>query len=251
MGRRQAARCCVRHCQVTNTATIFILADTNAGGSNLTAPGVASIRVYSIRYRQKCWLKRKRLDYIIAVMSWAQFILPAAIGAVGSFLIAFVTLRFQRKKELRELNSKFETDLKEWKLRFAELSAKDRAAAHAAAQQVAIGLLAVNSGHSDPDDHYVSREKVFVPKDVMITIGGSSDAFVHVEGDGISRTHAIINSRGDRVFIQDVSTIGTRVNGTVLVEDEVELLDGDKILVGSTEILFVALHSPSSRVAEK
>ena len=72
-------------------------------------------------------------------MPWFEIVIPAAIAAVTSFVVAILTLQLQYTKDLRELRFRVEDDVNAWKLKFAELSAKDTKGARAAAQQMAVG----------------------------------------------------------------------------------------------------------------
>jgi two-component system cell cycle response regulator len=67
-------------------------------------------------------------------------------------------------------------------------------------------------------------------------IGRSQDADIMIADDGISREHIEIMGEHARVTVRDLgSTNGTFHNGHKV--DEVELVDGDKISIGSTTIL--------------
>jgi diguanylate cyclase (GGDEF)-like protein len=72
-------------------------------------------------------------------------------------------------------------------------------------------------------------------------IGRGQKAQVRLVDDGISREHAEVVVRGDKVLLRDLgSTNGTFCNGLKI--DDKELADGDKILVGSTTILKFTYH---------
>src|SRR4051794_10792983 len=72
-------------------------------------------------------------------------------------------------------------------------------------------------------------------------IGRGQKAQVRLLDDGISREHAQVVVEGNRIFLQDLgSTNGTFCNG--LKVDRRELVDSDKILVGSTTILKFTYH---------
>ena len=69
-----------------------------------------------------------------------------------------------------------------------------------------------------------------------VVIGRGQKAQIRLFDDGISREHAQIVIDGNQIVLQDLgSTNGTFCNG--LKVDRRELVDGDKILVGSTTIL--------------
>ena len=72
-------------------------------------------------------------------------------------------------------------------------------------------------------------------------IGRGQKAQIRLFDDGISREHAQILIEGNQIILQDLgSTNGTFCNG--LKVDRRELVDGDKILVGSTTILKFTYH---------
>jgi diguanylate cyclase (GGDEF)-like protein len=74
-----------------------------------------------------------------------------------------------------------------------------------------------------------------------VVIGRGQKAQIRLFDDGISREHAQIVIEGNQIILQDLgSTTGTFCNG--LKVDRRELVDGDKILVGSTTILKFTYH---------
>jgi two-component system cell cycle response regulator len=74
-----------------------------------------------------------------------------------------------------------------------------------------------------------------------VVIGRGQKAQIRLFDDGISREHAQIVLEGNQIILQDLgSTNGTFCNG--LKVDRRELVDGDKILVGSTTILKFTYH---------
>jgi diguanylate cyclase (GGDEF)-like protein len=67
-------------------------------------------------------------------------------------------------------------------------------------------------------------------------IGRSQDADIRIADDGISREHVEVAGEHAHLTVRDLgSTNGTFHNGRKV--DEVELVDGDKISIGSTTIL--------------
>jgi two-component system cell cycle response regulator len=82
-------------------------------------------------------------------------------------------------------------------------------------------------------------------------IGRGQRAQVRLLDDGISREHAQLVIINDRVVLQDLgSTNGTYCNG-LKVEANKELVDGDKILVGSTTILKFTYHDNLDEIFQK
>jgi two-component system cell cycle response regulator len=81
-------------------------------------------------------------------------------------------------------------------------------------------------------------------------IGRGGKAQVRLLDDGISREHAQVVVEGDKIVLQDLgSTNGTFCNG--LKVDRRELVDGDKILVGSTTILKFTYHDNLDEIFQK
>jgi two-component system cell cycle response regulator len=82
-------------------------------------------------------------------------------------------------------------------------------------------------------------------------IGRGQRAQIRLLDDGISREHAQLVILNDRVVLQDLgSTNGTYCNG-LKVEANKELVDGDKILVGSTTILKFTYHDNLDEIFQK
>ena len=82
-------------------------------------------------------------------------------------------------------------------------------------------------------------------------IGRGQKAQIRLLDDGISREHAQLVILNDRVVLQDLgSTNGTYCNG-LKVEANKELVDGDKILVGSTTILKFTYHDNLDEIFQK
>src|SRR6185295_6334483 len=82
-------------------------------------------------------------------------------------------------------------------------------------------------------------------------IGRGQKAQIRLLDDGISREHAQLVLINDRIVLQDLgSTNGTYCNG-LKVEANKELVDGDKILVGSTTILKFTYHDNLDEIFQK
>jgi len=72
-----------------------------------------------------------------------------------------------------------------------------------------------------------------------LTIGRLPDCAIVLTDGNVSRRHAEVRRRDDRIVIVDLgSTNGTKVNGTGVKEQE--LADGDEIKLGSTVLRFEA-----------
>src|ERR1700733_6895246 len=81
-------------------------------------------------------------------------------------------------------------------------------------------------------------------------IGRGQRAQVRLLDDGISREHPQTCLEGNHILLEDLgSTNGTFCNG--LKVDRKELVDGDKILVGSTTILKFTYHDNLDEIFQK
>ena len=81
-------------------------------------------------------------------------------------------------------------------------------------------------------------------------IGRGQKAQIRLFDDGISREHAQLVVEGNAIVLQDLgSTNGTFCNG--LKVDRRELVDGDRILVGSTTILKFTYHDNLDEMFQK
>ncbi len=73
-----------------------------------------------------------------------------------------------------------------------------------------------------------------------LSIGRSADADVRIDDRYASGIHARIFSRDGRTYIEDMSsTNGTQLNDATL-SGEAELIDGDVVRIGDTELRFEA-----------
>lgn len=87
----------------------------------------------------------------------------------------------------------------------------------------------------------VSRGEMFKLDGPRSVIGRSPQAQIRLSDDGVSREHAAIALVGDTVVLDDLgSTNGTFCNGVRVASRE--LVDGDKIMIGSTTILKFTYH---------
>ena len=73
----------------------------------------------------------------------------------------------------------------------------------------------------------------------LIGCGTASD--VYLSDGAVSREHAWIERRGEGYFVRDnASTLGTRVNGTVIrAGEEHRLAAGDRVSLGPVDLLFL------------
>src|SRR5258705_1476808 len=82
-----------------------------------------------------------------------------------------------------------------------------------------------------------------------LTLGRTDAADVVINDNGLSRIHASINRDGERMWVIDEgSTNGTLVNGTLVPATGLVLSDGDELEVGQTAVV-VALKQPVSVLA--
>ena len=92
--------------------------------------------------------------------------------------------------------------------------------------------------------------EIFDVGEKRVVIGRGQDQDIILADDRSSRSHVALEVRGDTAFVIDLgSSNGTFVNGE-LVMGELELREGDVLLVGSTEIQY-GEASPWSRVQSK
>src|SRR6185295_15097020 len=102
--------------------------------------------------------------------------------------------------------------------------------------------LVVLAGASVGEMYKVEGDKVI--------IGRGQKAHIRLFDDGISREHAQILIEGNQIILQDLgSTNGTFCNG--LKVDRRELVDGDKILVGSTTMIKFTYHDNLDEMFQK
>jgi hypothetical protein len=93
------------------------------------------------------------------------------------------------------------------------------------------------------------------PKQVPIkgdrlSIGRDATADLVIADEGLSRLHASIHREGDRVWILDErSTNGSYVNGTLVPPAGTPLADGDEILIGHHTTLRVQIRKASAVTA--
>ncbi len=94
-----------------------------------------------------------------------------------------------------------------------------------------------------------SRSETFSVSDLPLMIGRGTDKNVVLKDDRVSRAHARIELRGEKVFIVDQgSSNGTFVNESLVSEQE--LKPGDVIRLGSTRIGFAVAEAGVSPEAE-
>ena len=88
--------------------------------------------------------------------------------------------------------------------------------------------LVVLAGVSAGEMYKITAEKTM--------IGRGAHVSLRITDDGVSREHCQLVREGERIVLVDLgSTTGTYCNGARV--DRRELVDGDKIMVGSTTIL--------------
>ena len=81
-------------------------------------------------------------------------------------------------------------------------------------------------------------------------LGRSSDCHVTIEDPLVSRHHARIVLEGDRAVVYDLSSRnGVKVNGAS-VKDPVELKDGDRLRIGTQELVFCRVEAAPNASAK-
>lgn len=82
-------------------------------------------------------------------------------------------------------------------------------------------------------------------------LGRSSDCHVTIEDPLVSRHHARIVLEGDRAVVYDLnSRNGVKVNGAA-VKDPVELKDGDRLRIGTQELVFCRVEAAPAQASAK
>lgn len=77
----------------------------------------------------------------------------------------------------------------------------------------------------------------------VVTIGRDEQNSLMIPDPAVSRAHCRLETRGGTVLLSDLnSTNGTWVNGRRVQHEE--LTDGDRLLVGRTELVFRSLRAP-------
>ena len=116
--------------------------------------------------------------------------------------------------------------------------------------QVDDGTTPLNSSYSPNADLSQKRatmtrlrtgEERVINKDIFLIGKNATQVdFVITDNTTISRTHATISRKGGRFFLKDNHSLnGTYVNGDIVQEhDEIELLNGTKILLSDEEFIF-------------
>jgi two-component system, cell cycle response regulator len=77
--------------------------------------------------------------------------------------------------------------------------------------------------------------------DPQLTLGRGREADVRLQGDGISRKHALVRIEGESVVLEDLgSTNGSFINGERVMQQL--LNEGDKVQIGTSVILKFTYH---------
>lgn len=83
-----------------------------------------------------------------------------------------------------------------------------------------------------------STQKITLPAK-PVTIGKAPECELPIQDGAISRRHAQIEKRADKVFIKDLNSLnGTFVNDRKIGDQDFELKDGDKLRLGRAKIEF-------------
>src|SRR3954465_2507565 len=82
------------------------------------------------------------------------------------------------------------------------------------------------------------------------TIGRSEDATVRLEGDLVSRHHAIISVHEGALRVEDSSSNGTLVGGTVLRRGTFDTTFGTPIVVGEFVVVIVPAERADAGVGD-
>lgn len=121
-------------------------------------------------------------------------------------------------------------------LAYAVLAAPRRRAIAAASEDLGGARLALELELHDRDGSRRLHSEA-----PSILIGRSPSAAIKLSDPTVSRLHARIERRGAHAYVEDLgSRNGTLLNGTQLAHES-PLSPGDRVRVGSTEIVFVGL----------
>jgi len=94
-----------------------------------------------------------------------------------------------------------------------------------------------------PDGGQVERTPI---QSVPFSIGRIDTADLQIDSGRVSREHAVVVKQGRSYRLRDLgSTNGTQVNGKAI--DEVELQDGDVVVIADQEFVFVAAGAGEAR----
>ncbi len=77
----------------------------------------------------------------------------------------------------------------------------------------------------------------------LTTIGRLEDRDIQLTDITVSRKHCVLEFKGGKFILRNESTQGTRVNGELVQERELQ--DGDEIEMGGTVVKFLTVRSPS------
>lgn len=90
------------------------------------------------------------------------------------------------------------------------------------------------------DDGIYKGGEFDLPDGATISIGRDYKSVnLVLEEEGVSRTHSIFSRQRGQVFVEDLSTNGTFVNGERIVKGKkINLTDGDKVQIGKTDHIF-------------
>lgn len=185
-------------------------------------------------------------------MDWVEIVVPAAIGALTSLVVALMTIRTQLRAARDRLEAEVQLRAREFTLLYAETIAKDKEHAAALRQQFAGAYLHYRETSQAPVDAEslgTGSTRSFLPQGVRIVVGcdPSCDIRLSSEDRFVSRQHALLQIEGDRCLVTDISTTGTLVNGK-RITSPTWISDRDLIVFGDVETRFCVLRSPPASV---
>lgn len=139
-------------------------------------------------------------------------------------------------RDRESIQAKLKEDLDEWKLQFAEAGARGPEHTGLLAQQFRVGYLAVRYPERDGADRH------FIPRNTTLTIGSGKNADIQVIDASrfISKLHALLEAEEDAVYLVDMSTNGTFIEGenTPIGPTRRRLKAGDSFRLGDVEATF-------------
>ena len=177
----------------------------------------------------------------------SKFLIGAIIGVITSaitvYLSSVVKAHYERKKEDRERKARLKEEYA-----IAKINNPDIAAS--LATQHAVAVLTIEIAEKE------DRLKHFVPKGCRVTVGrgGENDVTLPDVEKFLSRTHAIIESSDDGVYLIDIGTNGTFVNDAeepVGSGNREKLHNGDVIHMGPHNLYFTLIAESHNNALQR
>jgi hypothetical protein len=160
-------------------------------------------------------------------MDLQSILIGGIVGLVSGLITAYAAMRFR----LREERDKWNKDLA---LKYAATHAESPTTASNLAEHFGVGVLIVHEPQQD-------RRKHFILPGTRLIVGRRNSAHIAIAEPMASLEHMAFEARESGVFAVDFSTNGIFVCGEHLRRDAKRLESGDVVMIGNTQITFVAL----------